>query len=224
MKALVFHTSTNRKGKHDASGAFNPEARAFQKLHEIPDEHMLGIPHGLKPWTRRKRFENQCRAHADGTFDAVVYFGHGTPRGLPGLGYRVGNDGHDRMASIVASVLSSSGRVVLYACLAGKGFGFADRLAVSLRYRDPKAEVIAHLSKGHTSWNPVCEYSGRGKGRTGLPIIGRRNALWQKWVKRLREDQAFRLSFPFMDVLEIARELDDTHTPPGPSGILPERP
>jgi hypothetical protein len=224
MKALVFYQSTNRKGRHDATGAFVPEAEAFLDLHGHLGIVRVPIPHDTPRWRRRRIFESVCKEHGDGTFDAIVYFGHGTPRGLPGLGYRCGNDGHDRMADHAAMPLHEAGKVVLFACLAGKGFGFADRMALSLRFRDPKAEVIAHLTKGHTSWNPVAEYSGRGKGHAGLPIIGRRNALWKEWVRRLRDDQKFRLTFPFLTLTEINAQLRGDHHPPGPSKLVEERP
>jgi hypothetical protein len=224
MKALVFYTSTDRKGKKDATGAFIPEAEAFQKLWNVPEVNMRAISHQLSVNQRRFSFESLCRNSIPGEFDAVVYFGHGTTRGLPGLGYQLWNDGHDRMAEHLAIPLKRKGRVALYACLAGKGFGFADRLAFSLRYRAPDAEVISHLTAGHTSWNPWAEYSGRGPRHTGQDVISRKDALWSAWVERLRNDQPFRLWFPFVDVSQIRTALGEVDVPPGPSMLIPERP
>jgi hypothetical protein len=128
------------------------------------------------------------------------------------------------MAKAIAQCVASDGKVVLYACLAGKGLGIADKIDIALAALGlPEVQTISHLSKGHTSINSKTEYSGEGPENRGVPIIDRHNPLWETWVDRLRENQAFRLSFPFMSQAEIESELRGEHVPAGPSKLLEER-
>lgn len=206
MNSLVFYTSTDRKGQHDATGAFEPEAQAFARIHGATD--LIPVPQNRPVWDRRWFVRRKLRqlSQAGVSYDAVVYFGHGTPSSLPGLGLRQGDlkwfvDG-------LVDLLRPDGVLVLYACLAGRGFGIGDRIDVALADRGYESiRTVAHLTPGHVSINPHTEYSGEGPTDRGLPVIPTSSPLWPLWVKRLREDQAFRLSFPFMSEMEIAECL-----------------
>ena len=63
MNPLIFYTSTDRKGKHDATGAFIPEAEAFAKLHGIDKKRLIPVPQNIPIIARRKIFRETCRAH-----------------------------------------------------------------------------------------------------------------------------------------------------------------
>lgn len=221
---LVIYQSTNRKNRKDATGAFIPEAKAFQKIHGVPDGNMIPIPHDMKRHVRWSKFSfslNFEKMIIDNKLDAIVYFGHGTPRSLPLIGakmsprdlhlignVRVAKRTSADMAKRIVNCIKSDGKVILYACLAGKGFGFADRL--DEHFADlgrPYIRTISHITAGHTSWNPNAEYSGEGPDRMGVPIIKKSDPLWKKWISALRSNQWFRLSFPFMSVAEIRSRL-----------------
>lgn len=208
MKALVFFTSTNRKGRKDATGAFIPEAKAFAKIHGVPKRDLIAVPQDIPLWDRRwiVRKALQKRAGVATAYDAVIYLGHGTPTSLPGLGLRQNNLAW--FADGVAGLIGWKGVLVLYACSAGKGFGVADRIDVELADRGFKeVRTVAHLTPGHASWNPYAEYSGEGPTSRGVPIIAKGSKVWQRWISALRNNQWFRLSFPFMTQSEIVRQL-----------------
>jgi hypothetical protein len=128
------------------------------------------------------------------------------------------------MAKAIAGCIAPDGKLVLYACLAGKDFGIADKIDIALTNLGfPDVRSVSHISKGHTSWNPLGEYSGEGPEKQGAPIIDRSNPLWRTWLEQLREDQAFRLSFPFMTQVQIESELRGEHVPAGPSKLMEQR-
>lgn len=214
MKSLVFYTSTNRKGKHDATGAFIPEALAFAKIHEVPKVDVIAIPQNIPPWDRRYLFRSAVRKRKKygETYDGIVYLGHGSKSGLPGLGmgYRVKPSGTpEAMADLLSPILEPWATVVLYTCLAGKGFGYADDLFHEFGENMPCGPtLVAHLSRGHTTFNPWAEYSGEGPDGAGRDIIERDDPLWPRWRAALKADQWFRLSFPFMAHEQILAYLE----------------
>jgi hypothetical protein len=172
MKAIVFHTSTDRKGRHDATGAFVPEAKAFAKIHGVAPSDMIAVPQNIPVWDRRGMVRYAFRAQASRgvLFDAVVYFGHGTKTSLPGLGYREAQ--LRQLAALIRGVLRPGGHVVLYACSSGKGYGFADKLDQAIEDSGlGPVKTVAHLTAGHVSINPHTEYSGEGPTLSGVPII-----------------------------------------------------
>lgn len=208
MKALVFYTSTNRKGQHDSSGAFKPEALAFAKIHGVAKTDMIPVPQDIPLWDRRwlvNRVLDKAGERRD-LYDAVAYFGHGTTTSLPGMGYPQAQI--PKLVGLLAQVLAPNAVIVLYACSAGKGFGFADRLDVALA-KAGREDVctVSHLTAGHVSINPHCEYSGEGPMQWGTPIVAKTSPLWGRWVSALRNNQWFRLSFPFLTWNDIVAQL-----------------
>jgi hypothetical protein len=227
-KCLVIYQSTNRKGRKDATGAFIAEAQAFQKIHGVNNQDMIAIPHELERDHKSLIVLQALIDRRGQALDAVVYFGHGTPKGLPsmGIGIRTTQGVADYkklrlFAKAIAESVNPYGRVVLYACLAGKDIGFADKLDHQL---PETVRTIAHLTAGHTSWNPRTEYSGEGPTNSGIAIVKVSSELWARWIDRLKHNQKFRLSFPFMSQLEIENVLLDREDPPGPSEMIPMRP
>jgi len=210
--SLVVYQSTNRAGRHDATGAFKPEALEYKRLHSVSPKLMLPIPHGLDAVNKARKVLGALRGIGDGQLDAFVYFGHGTTKSFPSMGFGLGFSGDRDVRQLAAEIARVGGGnifVCLYACLTGKGFGVADWLGDELRDRldEPGARVFAHLGAGHTTKFPFAEYSGEGAGDLGVPVIGSKDPLWRKWVNKLQNDQAFRLSIPFMTKQEIREAL-----------------
>lgn len=214
LRTIVVYQSTNRKGRKDATGAFKPEAFAFQEMHKIHSRNMIPIPHSLAPAKRARKVLELLDCRIARSIDCFAYFGHGTQKSFPSMGFGRGLYG-DRDVRKLSEELGRVGRpnlvVVLYACLTGKGFGVADWLGDELReqHNMPKARVIAHLGKGHTTKYPFVEYSGEGAGDLGVPIITKSDPLWSKWYHRLQNDQSFRLSLPFLSTQDIRKMLSE---------------
>lgn len=204
MNPLIFYTSTDRKGKKDSTYVFKPEAKAFAQLHGVPDSRVIPVPQNISIIARRKIFRETCKKYED--IDKIVYFGHGSKSSLPGIGMNLYNLKYcvDYINGCAADQLT----IVLYACLAGKGFGIADQLYWALQEHLYCCKVVAHLSAGHASWNPYAEYSGIGKNKDGRKIIDSSDPLWSTWLKELKENQEFRLSFPFWTETRIREYLE----------------
>lgn len=204
MDPLIFYTSTNRKGKNDAKGAFIPEAEAFAELHGISKSHLIAVPQDIPVIQRRRIFREVCKKYSD--IDTLVYFGHGTKASLPGIG--VNNYNLKYCLDYIKGCSADRLTVVLYACLAGKGLGIADKLYQGLEEYVGSLKVVSHLSSGHTSWNPYGEYSGIGINGAGEMIIEKTDPLWGKWVSELKSNREFRLSFPFWTRERIQEYLE----------------
>lgn len=204
MKTLTIVTGYNAPGKSDATGAFLPEARAFQALHGYRDvvdgaEHIGGawLEYAAPmPAANRRSMAEKSIAATPG-LEVLAVFGHGTASSLIATGHTLRHV-HDLAAAIATAARGAASTqpltVVLYACSTGYGkIGFADQLADALAARVASANVWAHSTPGHTSWNPYVELAGGPNG--GDPIARPGDPLWKRWRERLRDDQAFRLSF-----------------------------
>lgn len=193
MNPLIFYTSTDRKGKKDSTYVFAPEAKAFARLHGVSKDRLIPIPQNISVIQRRKIFRETCKKYSD--IDKIIYFGHGSKNSLPGIGMNLYNMKYcvDYIEGCAADQLT----IVLYACLAGKNLGIADKLYLALQEHLYCCKVVAHLTAGHSSKNPYAEYSGIGKNNSGQNIVEKTDPLWKTWMKELKENQGFRLSFPF---------------------------
>jgi len=124
--SLVVYQSTNRAGRHDATGAFKPEALEYKRLHSVSPKLMLPIPHGLDAVNKARKVLGALRGIGDGQLDAFVYFGHGTTKSFPSMGFGLGFSGDRDVRQLAAEIARVGGGnifVCLYACLTGKGFG-----------------------------------------------------------------------------------------------------
>ncbi len=177
-----------------------------------------------KFWARTTFTLRNIRQHPT-PIDTFAAFCHGTRRSL-GLGYNVVNAG-DLAEALAGACRNRRLTVVLYACSCGRSYwskkdisrnigkvrnrdGFAMRLADELGQRGVRAEVIAHLTAGHTTKNP---YAVR---ITADPEIGtvtrttivqtKPRAAWRNWIDRLR-NTALRFVFPFRKDSQINQEV-----------------
>jgi hypothetical protein len=218
MKAIAIHATRNTHGKSDATGAFVPEAVAFQKHYACYRE---GFDNTLPEALRRARVESILGAHRG--LDLVALFCHGYRRGL-----QTEHDMQTVGALADANAAASAERVVvaLYACstahelAVGRG-GFADALRDALTARGKTGHVDAHTTAAHTVWNPMVQRFDMGDALSetvGDWIVkpattekGKRVAAapeWRSWTRRLRADgDVLCYRFPLMNRDEILAEL-----------------
>jgi hypothetical protein len=227
MNILVFYSDKNSKGKHDATGAFIPEAKAFQKYHEIPKENMIPISCTELPKHERRTavYEAIEEAGKKKKLDMVVFFGHGWPGGIQ-FGFKKRDI--PQLAHVIHKNSFSAVRIVLYACLTAENSkrdreikqlgpatdgGFSDLLRDELmKLGCVGGWIDAHKTFGHTTWNPYCvrfyceevdepEFGAIG----GAWLVQPRSEYWSKWVRAMKHSMRFR--FPFLSELEIKAEL-----------------
>ena len=227
---LVLFSNTNRRGKHDATGAFIPEARAFMKQHNSEEVHFVGVDLEHMPKSARRSSVYQAihDATLDRKLDAVVFYGHGWPDGIQ---FGFSRETAPELAAMLSDKAHLTLKVALFACLAaendvrdkdhenvgpGTDGGFADVLRDELvKCGIRKGWVDAHKTAGHTTWNPyvvrfLCEdttdplYDGEG----GAWLVAPRTTHWRLWCRELRARKAtLRHEFPFMTELSLKLKL-----------------
>jgi hypothetical protein len=220
LSGLVLYCSTNSPGKHDASGAFIPEAKAFAKCHGIPNSDVIGM--GGSGTARRMITLEALRERAGRNLDCIALFCHGTSKWLQLVG---GLKHVHSFAEQIAACIAPGATIILYACSTADGpgnydgddlgasvdGGFADKLRDELSDLGCRGLVIAHETAGHTTWNPYAIWlSASGTGRAGNEYyVSPRAGYWRRWIKALRSTD-LRYRFPFMTGDEIRAELDAT--------------
>jgi hypothetical protein len=223
MNGFIFASGVNNPkfGKADSVHAFQPGARAFKKIHGIPQD-IFYFDWQEKDAVLRQKILNKIRTipvdDNDG-LDVVAYFGHGIQHGLPSAGfYSTDHSGKptgqvQELASAIASVSKNEVRVVLYACSAGAlPTSFAGALATALN--SSNAAVFGHTISGHTFGNPyVTVFTSSHVGRY---VVAPGSKNWHAWAKAIRAGNAndptkhpLWAKFPFMSEDEIRAELGD---------------
>jgi hypothetical protein len=203
---LVFTGNANRSGKRDFTGAFDPEARTFAKLH---GGSVIRVPLEGSEIARRKCVLGHIGIHQPSW---VAFVCHGLTTGIE-LGFRRIHVGE--LAEALAAARCP--RVTLYACstsggpgLGGDG-GFADMLRDAMcRAGLTYCLVDGHVGPGHATQRPhVRRFEGNGSlvgGTGGSWIVAPGSGLWKPWVRALR-DTDLRFRFPRMTVGAIHAEL-----------------
>ena len=203
MTTLAICTTRNRVGRRDGDEFVRECARSAQ-LHDAY------VPYykRQRPGKRRRLAEQFIRSAGSlgGPVDCVAVFGHGGRSRLHCTGHA---RRHIRsLADALAVSLNPQGAVViLYTCLTGKRWGFADQLDRALERRGCVVRTYSHVSRGHTTFNPNVEDSGEGPRSRGVQLIPHGHTLRREWVRRLRDDQDFRLSFWKLTQAELKHEL-----------------
>ena len=218
MRILSLNATINSPGHgNDAGGAFIPQSIRFSRARKAAGDvvESAGFDNSLVDQSKR-RAAFLGLVDAAQPFQALAYFGHGLRTGLPSAGVSMAHV--DAMASALARKASGSLAVVLYACstagapgadrdrLDGDG-GFADALRDRLGSLGLTGHVDAHTIAGHTTVNRYTRRFVMGETTGGKFIVEPNSPLWAKWGERLKEDEAFRFGFPFMDVAEIRTAL-----------------
>lgn len=223
---LALHPDHDSPGKKDATGAFRPEARAFDRLHTARGAPVTTVPIDNRRGKGAMRQEtlDAIRCHGSpAPLGCFAFFCHGLRRSLQfGLA-------EPDIAEFAASIVrhgTPDVRVVLYSCdvardadreqeddlqpgPGGEG-GFADLLADAIRAAAPgwSGWVDGHTIAGHTTKNRyVRRFRGAADG--GAWIVEPGSKLWRRWgdAIRGRVPSDLRLRFPLMTDDEIRAEL-----------------
>lgn len=226
MNALIFYSNVNTHGKRDATGAFIPEALAFQEYHGIQPEFCIGVDCSKYHMSKKRRDKVFTAISSRKNLDLIAFFGHGWPDGIQfGINRR-----HIPQLVDALNEPSPDLKVVLYACLAAENDvrdssitdlgpatdgGFADLLRDELaRNGVTDGWVDGHKTAGHTTWNPhvvrfLCETvtdEERG-GEGGAYLVAPGSQLWREWCYVLKNNQAVRHWFPVQTEMEIKTGL-----------------
>jgi len=223
FKTLIIHGSVNHFGKHDASGAFIPEAKEFALCSDAPAANILALDCvRQKPFRRRLEVEKFAAIHSRGKkADLLAIFCHGWSNGLQ-IGY--GKNSADEFVNVLKTCCRRDVKIVLYACSTasatkqvkakkigpGTNGGFADVLRDEMLKQGFRGGWIdAHLTAGHTTRNPFVvrfltepifedEFDVPG----GQWLIQPKTKLWKSWRRALLTD--FRFEFPTLQDYEIS--------------------
>jgi hypothetical protein len=213
VKAIAIHATRNAQGKKDATGAFVPEAIAFQK-HWIAQGAAcakFGFDNTQRLPARRAAVEAIFATQSG--LELVAFFCHGLRRSL--------QTGHDlaTVRALAEAIAKASGPrvcVVLYACSTAHEVnvergGFADALRDELARLGKTGWVDAHTTAGHSTENPhvqrfdicPCEID-EVKGDWLVP----KGPLWREWVRALDVNaKGLRFRFPTMPADAVRTEV-----------------
>lgn len=226
---IAFATGFNAPGKVDATGAFQPRARAFAQVH---GSTAVLFDDRRKMHERGAEILRHLDAYSGRPLICVAFFCHGWWRGIEaGFDMRPGVGMSPRVLAQAIASKSGEGVIVpLYACstadapggedLGGDG-GFADALRDELAIAGcVNVRVDAHDRDGHTTRNPyVWRFDGNGERAAGAggawlvpPTIGmggekKPNPMWPIWKRALADGSGLDLTYPFLGRPAIAEEL-----------------
>jgi hypothetical protein len=219
---IVIYSCENTPGKHDASGAFVPEALAYAELHNCANvfpQNYVRVPAAK---SRVNFYDCLLKAYeASGPITSIAFFGHGWHSGIQaGLNIR-----HiPALVAMLEDICHPDVKIILYACSTAENKikdheadpkelanicdgGFADRLRDEMwEYDDFEGfEVYGHKTAGHTTRNPYMVRFDRGGTIWAMPPG---SPHWHAWVKALKENKNdIRYTFPFLRIDEIHEVL-----------------
>ena len=116
VNGLVFYSAKNIHGKHDATGAFIPEAKEFAKRLGIPADDVIGIDCTKANPAARRRKQVVSELVKRDQLDVLAFFGHGWPSGIQ-FGF---SKKHIVQLADSMRARSSTLKVGLFACLAAE--------------------------------------------------------------------------------------------------------
>jgi len=220
QRTLAFAPLRDTKGKHDATGAFQPEARRFLEHHGLSPSNLVLVDNGLPKSGMREAVlariaETRRRTSAVvGETRAVVFFCHGWRKGMQ-FGFDLSTV--LQLAQAVKDFAGDHAVVMFYSCSVGSGpgmngdGGFADVLRDALcSVGAVWCSVTGHYTAGHCTMNPYANrFVGLGSaagGIGGFTLVSRSNrALWAKWRAALKT--GFRFDYPLLTAEEILKSL-----------------
>ncbi len=209
---IAFAPQYNTGKKHDATGAFQPEAEAFCAFRKSGAVFLVN--NRLAPQAMRAEVLYLLRPPC---FN-FAFFCHGRTKGIQ---FGFGTSNVDELAKAIAAACKpiSDPRIALYCCntaggpgVGGDG-GFADLLRDALcRAGAVNCQVDAHVGRGHTTERPyVRRFEGKGSpvgGVGGYFLVAPGSKLWRPWVKAMKDEKGtLRYEFPFMAVDALHNRL-----------------
>jgi hypothetical protein len=204
-RTLCLAPRHNTAGKHDATGAFQPEAIRFLKHWELPKNSLQTFNNQLPRRERRNAVARQIKLA--GQFETLALFCHGSKGGVQ-LGYDV------LSCKSLASLLVAAGchTVVLYCCDTARDLdpdreddlepgpggdgGFADCLRDWTARLGRPCRVFGHAVVGHTTKAPWVRVFEPGEGQGGEWLVEPRSPGWREW-RRLLDQTNHRFVYPF---------------------------
>lgn len=216
MRALVFAPAQNTPGKHDATGAFQPEAQAF--CAQVSSPGGVHLFDNTAPLAARKK---QCAGWLASTpelAEVVAFFCHGWKDGFQ-AGWRTQDTAS--LADSLKAACVSGPRILLYACDTGRDAdgdqaddlepgpggegGFADSLRMACVKIGMRPTIIAHARAGHCTRNPWVRVFRPDEAGGGAWAVEPHSELWPRWQRALTGTLRFR--FPFLTPAELDSEL-----------------
>lgn len=214
VKAFVITGDRNSPSKKaDFKGAFDPEAKSFMRIHNIPEECRLKVDLSKPEAAKKKQvldFIADLKAKGYRT-STIAMFCHGFSARVE-LGFRIANVGELVSAIQSVKIPGEYAGFILYCCSTGGGpgkdgdNGFADKLRDAMcQAGETDCVVEAHVTAGHTVRNPnKRRYMGMGSpvgGTGGIYIVSPGSSMWRKWQRALQTD--FRFQFHWMTIAQI---------------------
>lgn len=217
-KALIFTETKDRKNHADGR-EFLAQARALYE-HWSPEYENNDLR--LHRFKRDTFIEKQDRV-LDAIDDAsdverIAFFCHGfTKWNRISLGFKL-KDIPELAKEIAGACTSGTVHIGLFACVTGRGAfwwnsknrnlanrkerivtqreGFAMYLCSKLRDEGINSVITAHLTYGHTTWNPYkvrIQQEGEYITRTRM-CESKPRGQWRAWISRLKESIPFRFN------------------------------
>jgi len=191
----ILYKNKDRTGKKDATGAFIPEAKALERILQSRGENV--VSEGISRMTRLDHALDGLR-----NVESLSVFCHGWPLGVELL------ERNQSGAETVARDCEKFGIkfLNLFACSAAQESHphgcYARWIAESAHSLGHLMQVFGHETAGHTSWNPKARfYWSLSEGVQTERAVDPGCDGWDTWRafrKRLREDQEYRLTLPFI--------------------------
>lgn len=169
MNHLIFYTATNRRGKHDATGAFIPEAlNLYEYLEQVfpyAGVIMCPVSTDMSPSEMREQVESTLQAVSDEGIDleGIWFLCHGYKHGIQ-YGYKW-KSGAARLAREINEYHPNVQMVSFYSCLVSKdsdnfaSWFFWELFGMS---EANDIQVFGHYTRGHTTKNPRIKIYSKG--------------------------------------------------------------
>jgi hypothetical protein len=194
---------------HDATGAFHPGMATYKRIYEDLGRQVVTFKfdnaRGVSGRRRRESILEAMQRNAGSRrYDAIVYFGHGWPHGLPSASF--GEDTLDMLSEAILCHGQPGVKVVLYACSCAAPGGYAFKLAKKLgRWSQSGMAVFGHPVDGHSFRNPAVRRYPSNRGETGQTVCP--EGMFAAWREAMHGPTAFWARMPFMTPAELTAEL-----------------
>jgi len=201
---LIFVKSNNSRFRRDATGAFIPEAKHLESMlvTNASKVKTININTRLYSMTSRQLIVIRAIKEAIRNGDevkSISFFCHGWPTGL-----QLWGQGKAAALDLAHTIQSYKIKMVnLYACsCASQKRGkpkFLNTVWGALCEQKHDCQLMGHHVRGHTTRNPRVEIYFSGDDGCHYPLFEKKadRKMWARWRKKLRQNQNFRVLFPY---------------------------